>query len=263
MSELDFTVKRYGTDTSGRPIRFTVAMWQAWQGVLADPRVAPFAGKVTIVQSSFMAGAGAAASAGYHDKAGAGDVRTWNLTTAELDTLVRVAREQGIALWRRDATHGGMDPHAHWAAGWDSPVASGIAFQWTEYQANRDGLASRGRDYEWRPSPLVLTPPTKEADTMAVEKKIDRLTAMFKRFRKGELARDKAARVKAQRVASRQIAMLGGVVDTLTELADTDDVTVLKRRIAALRSTVLEHLADDPDVDGVDNPAARTDTQEA
>lgn len=259
----DFTVRRYGTDTSGRPLLFTVAMWQAWQQVLADPRVRPFAARVVLVQGSFMgqAGGGASASAGYHDLGGAGDVRTWNLTRAELDTLVIVAREHGIALWRRDQQHGGMDPHAHWAAGWDHPIAAGIAFQWDEYRADRDGLASRGPDYEWRPSPLVLTPPPAPEDYMATsdaEKKLDKILAgqaeLERLVRQGKSAawqRDK----KAAEVASRQISMLGAVADMLTELDGEVDGVKLNRRVKQIKQTVLDHLADDPDVDGADNPA--------
>lgn len=260
---LDFTVRRYGTDTSGRPLLFTAAFWDTWQRVLADPRVRPFADRVVIVQGSFMAqaGGGASASAGYHDRAGAIDTRTWNLTRAELDTLIIVAREHGIALWRRDQQHGGMNPHAHGAAGWDHPHAAGIAFQWSEYRAGRDGLASRGPDYERRPSPLVLTPPPAPEDYMATsdaEKKLaealDRLERIEGLVRQGKSAswqRDK----KAAEVASRQIAMLGGVVDQLTELAEETDPVKLNRRVKQIKQTVLDHLAADPDVDGADNPA--------
>jgi hypothetical protein len=266
---LDFAVRRYGTDTSGRPIFFTVAMWTTWQLVLTDPRVRPFAHRVVIVQGSFMAraGGGAADSEGYHDQGGSGDVRTWNLTTAELDTLILVARELGIALWRRDATHGGMDPHAHWAAGWDQPISTGIAFQWSEYRAGRDGLATRGPDYEHRPSPLVLTPPTPPEDYMATsdaETKLDRALALLTdihgdldRFKDAEWARDKKAAAKAKAVAARQIEVIGGLVDQLGTLADETDPTKLHRRLKQIRSGLLEHLAADPDVDGADQPAPK------
>ena len=264
---LDFTVRRYGTDTSGRALLFTVAMWQTWQQVLADPRIRPFAARVVLVQGSFMgqAGGGASASAGYHNLGGAGDVRTWNLTRAELDTLVIVARQHGIALWRRDHLHGGMDPHAHWAAGWDHPIAAGIAFQWAEYRAGRDGLASRGPDYERRPTPLVLTPPPVPEDYMATsdaEKKLDKILAnqaeLERLVRQGKSAawqRDKKAAEKAKQVAERQIAVLGSLVDMLTELDDEVDGVKLNRRVRQIKQTVLDHLAADPDVDGADNPA--------
>lgn len=179
MTTPDFTRVRYGTDTSGRPIYMTRYAHAVWLAICADPRVKPFAHKLVVVQGMFMAlvpGGGAAASDGYHDRAGCIDVRTWNLTAAELDTFIRVAREHGWAFWRRDAQHGGMDPHAHGVLGSDSPLTPKAAQQWRDYLAGFNGLASRGRDYEWRPSPLVTKPPTVQAedDDMAVlAEKID------------------------------------------------------------------------------------------
>ena len=52
-----------------------------------------------------------------------------------------------------------MDPHLHLVLGTDSGLAAGAAWQWREYLAGRDGLASRGLDYHPRPDPLVTTPP--------------------------------------------------------------------------------------------------------
>jgi len=158
----DLTVVHYGIDTSDRPILGTAYMVAVWEAILADRRVKPFADRLVIVQGAFMSrvpGGGASASGGYHDLAGCWDIRTWNLTTAELDTFIFVARQYGWAFWRRDKEHGGMDEHAHGVLGTDSPLASGAAQQWRDYLANLDGLASRGRDYEHRPAPLVLTPP--------------------------------------------------------------------------------------------------------
>lgn len=158
----DFTVVRFGTDPSGRPIFGTQFMIDVWNQILADPDVAPFASKVVIVQGAFMervAGGGAAASAGYHDKAGCWDIRTWNLTADELERFIRAARRNGWAFWRRDKLHGGMESHAHGVLGTDQPLAAGAAHQWQQYIAGGDGLASNGPDYEWRPNPLVTTPP--------------------------------------------------------------------------------------------------------
>lgn len=154
----DFTVHNYGTDTSGRPIYLTTYAHNTRTAALA---CLPFGDKVTLVQGAFMArvGGGAAASAGYHDQAGCWDERLWNLTVAEADELIRVYRSHGIACWRRDGEHGGMDPHIHCLLGTDSPLAGGAAIQWQQYLSGHDGLASNGPDYEWRPSPLVTTPP--------------------------------------------------------------------------------------------------------
>jgi hypothetical protein len=158
----DFTVVHYGIDTSDRPILGTAYMVAVWEAILADKRVAPFAAKIVIVQGAFMSrvpGGGASASAGYHDLAGCWDIRTSNLTAAELDAFVYTARCYGWPFWRRDAEHGAMDPHAHGVLGTDSPLAPGAASQWDDYKAGFDGLADDGPDYERRPSPLVLTPP--------------------------------------------------------------------------------------------------------
>ena len=154
-----WTVRRHGTDTSGRGIFATDYMWAWWQGVLADLDFEP-----TIVQGAWMVrnGGGAAASAGYHDGGGTFDLRTWDLTRGQVDQLIRVLRKHGAAAWRRDRQHGGMDPHIHLTLGTDRGLASGARWQWNEYLAGRDGLASGGRDYEWRPDPLVTTPPKED-----------------------------------------------------------------------------------------------------
>lgn len=161
----DFTVIKYGTDTSGRPILMTAYMARVWQQILDDPAVQPFADRLTIVQGAFMerAGGGASASAGVHDKAGCLDVRTWNLNATELEGFIRATRRHGFPFWRRDQRHG-MDPHAHGILGTDHPLDSGAAYQWRQYLDGRNGLANNAPDYEWRPSPLVTTPP--EADDM-------------------------------------------------------------------------------------------------
>lgn len=155
---------RYGTDSSGRPIYMSEYMARVWRQILADPAVAAFADDIVIVQGAWMskAGGGAAASAGYHDRGGCLDTRTWNLTGTQVDTFIRTARRYGFAFWRRDARHGGMDPHAHGVLGTDSDLSTGAGIQWRQYLDGRDGLASNGPDYEWRPSPLVTTPPPED-----------------------------------------------------------------------------------------------------
>ena len=150
-----FTVKRYGTDSSGRPIYMTKYMKQWLDNVLARPKVKPFADKVTIVQGGWMrrAGGGASASEGYHDGGGCLDFRTWNLTTTEVNHLIVAMRLEGAAAWRRDARHG-MDPHIHITLGGDKGMTSGAQNSWYQYVHGYNGLASWGSDYEWRPSPI-------------------------------------------------------------------------------------------------------------
>lgn len=152
----DFSVHRYGTDTSGRAIFMTTYMHNWWERVVEKLGFRP-----TIVQGAFMtrAGGGAAASAGYHDEGGCIDVRVWDLTQKQQRALVHTTRELGAASWVRDAQHGGMDPHCHITLGSDRPLTAGAKNSWASYIAGRDGLASNGPDYEWRPHPLVTKPP--------------------------------------------------------------------------------------------------------
>lgn len=271
-----FVVRQRGVDSSGRPILATDFFWVVWCALLSDKRLASFADRIVIVQGSFMAraGGGAAESAGYHDLAGAVDTRVWNLTRHERDLLWAVAAEYGIWFWERGpaAYMGGMDEHGHGIAGWDYPCSEGVKAQWRAAVGRRDGLAGNGPDYMHRPHPVVLYPPTdlltqedymESADAKnrfdRLEKAVDDLTDLVAQGKNASWKRDK----KASEMASRQVAMLGGVVDALTELATEEDLDKVRKRLGALRKTVLEHLAADPDVDGADNPAAEATTQES
>ena len=155
----DFTVAPRGIYSSGRPILMSQFMAD-WFAAVVDR----LGWEPTILQGAWMSrvpGGGAAASSGYHDFGGCLDLRTRDLAPAKVDHLVRVLRRCGAAAWRRDQQHGGMDPHLHFVLGADADLADGALFQWADYQRNLNGLSgsSRGPDYEWRPSPLVLTPP--------------------------------------------------------------------------------------------------------
>lgn len=158
----DYRVSRIGTDPNGRPLLMTTYMRLWWADVCEDLGYTP-----TITQGAFMAraGGGAAASAGYHDLAGCLDLRVWDQSAARVEQIIRTLRRHGAAAWLRDAKHGGMDPHIHLVLGSDHPLTSGAASQWRAYVVGRDGLASNGPDYHWRPRPLVLEPP-KEIDDM-------------------------------------------------------------------------------------------------
>jgi len=157
----DYTVKTYGTDSSGRAIYMTVYMHDWWESVVKILGFRP-----TIVQGAFMVrnGGGAKNSDGAHDQGGSVDVRTWDLTKVQINKLVKVTRQQGAASWRRDKSylHGGMDEHCHITLGSDSPLSSMAKTLWSSYLGDGDGLVGSRPDYEWRPKPLVTTPP--EAD---------------------------------------------------------------------------------------------------
>ena len=60
----DYTVRQYGTDSSGRPVYMSAYMHDWWEQVCDELGFEP-----TIVQGAHMAraGGGASASAGFHD----------------------------------------------------------------------------------------------------------------------------------------------------------------------------------------------------
>lgn len=260
----DWTVARRGTDTSGRGIFASAFFWFVWLRMLADPRLAAFRDRIVVVQGPWMVknGGGAVASAGYHDRGGCIDVRTWNLTLAEQAIFWAVAAEYGFWFWKRDPdpAHGGMDEHGHAIAGWDRDLAAGAAIQWTQAKNRRDGLSRNGPDYMKRPGPLVEFPPDHllQEDDMFEEadrRRLERIERGFSTFRSKEGERDKRAAEKAKEVAKRQIALLGGLVDQLGEIANDTTDAATKRQVAGLKSAILAALAADPDVDGPDNPA--------
>lgn len=267
----DLTVVHYGTDSSGRGIYMTQWMIDVYEAIKKMPAVAPFAWKLVIVQGAFMTrnGGGASTSAGYHDQAGCLDIRTWNLTTAEVDAFVVASRKAAFAFWRRDlsAARGGMDAHLHGVLGTDKPLASGASSQWQQYLNGRSGLASNGPDYEWRPHPLVTETPNDilQEDYLmsdAAEKKLDQLIALAKdtnsdlaTFRTQEQNRDKKARVKAQESKKQLVAAIAGVVDTLVEIDAKVSDDASRKQLNKVKKQLLDALADDPDVDGADAPA--------
>lgn len=267
----DFTVVKYGIDSSGRSIWMTRWMVLVFQAILKHPQIAPFAYKITVVQGAFMVrnGGGADASAGYHDQGGCIDIRTWNLTTAELDIFIKVARMFGFAFWRRDESylHGGMDPHAHGTLGSDSPLSSGASVSWGSYVGNGDGLAGGRPDYEWRPKPLVLVPPDSllQEDYLmsdAAQAKLDQIIKSvanidkdLETFRTNSFKRDKLAAQKARESKAALVSKIGGVMDILIEINNKVDDPALKKQVSAAFASLKTALTEDPDVDGAENPA--------
>lgn len=149
------TPVRVGTDANGRPVLMSRRMRRQWRRLCRRLGFSP-----TILQGAYMAqaGGGADASAGYHDGGGCLDLRVWDLTASKQERLIRAGRAMGWAVWLRDQRHG-MDPHFHILLGCDVDKAYGASKQWTQYLNGRDGLASNGPDYHWRPDPLVTVPP--------------------------------------------------------------------------------------------------------
>lgn len=91
------------------------------------------------------------ASGSTHDGGGAFDLRTWNLPADKLEPLVVALRRRGVCAWKRDKDHGGFDPHIHGIDRYEPGLSSGARWQVAEYDAGRDGLDARGRDYHPRP----------------------------------------------------------------------------------------------------------------
>lgn len=156
------TVIQRGTDSSGRAIKASADFWAVWDQCCDVLGFTP-----TIVQGGWVGSSGAAASADTH-AGDAFDIRLWDRTAAECDQMIRVFRSHAIAYWERYESQG-FDLHAHMVPGpWAHPSGQALS-QWQDYLNGRNGLASHGADYHWRPSPLVTTPP--EADDMPYSEK--------------------------------------------------------------------------------------------
>lgn len=221
----DFSVHSYGTDSSGRTIYLTAFMHDWYEA-----RCAAVGFRPTIVQGGFMTrnGGGADDSSGAHDQGGCIDVRTRDLTEAQIDAWVRETRDHGGATYRRDLTpkHGGMDAHAHTTLGADRPLSPMASLLWTSYLAGGDALAAGpGRpagapDYEYRPNPLVLIPPPE--DDMPYSEK--QLTEIMRAAVKAELE-PVADDLKAQAKRVRQAVM--GILRDIR--AKTKDPEILAR----------------------------------
>jgi hypothetical protein len=159
----DFTVHQYGTDAFVRPLWMTVFMHDWFEAYVAELGWRP-----RILQGCFMErlGGGASASDGAHDKGKCLDLETAGRTTAEIDRMVMLSRKRGAGGYRRDRTraHGSMVPHMHLTLGADEPGSPMAEILWLSYISGGDGLGIQPPqpDYEWRPDPLVLTPPPED-----------------------------------------------------------------------------------------------------
>jgi hypothetical protein len=163
----DFTVVKYGLDLYGRPVLMTAYMRDWFEGYCYELGWIP-----RIAQGAYMSqlGGGAIASQGAHDLGKCLDLETKGRSTAEIDLMVKTARDGGAGAYRRDDTwrHGSMPQHMHLTLGSDAPGSPMADTLWASYLGGGDGLAIEPPqpDYEWRPSPLVLTPPADWSDDM-------------------------------------------------------------------------------------------------
>lgn len=156
-AEAQWRVVEHGRTPGGTPILMTWYAARCWEGVVKRLGWRP-----VIVQGSFRArqGGGASASAGTHDRAGAIDIRTRGLSSAQKSEVIRVLRRCGWAAWVRYPSQGFDEEHVHAVLIVDRPMSSGTAVQVREYVAGGDGLKGTRRDYHPRPDPLVTVPPT-------------------------------------------------------------------------------------------------------
>lgn len=216
----DFTVKQYGTDTSGRPIFMTAFMADWWEAVVRELGFRP-----TIVQGAWMvrAGGGATESAGYHDGGGCLDIRTWDRTQTQVEAIIRATRWTGAGSWVRDKTprRGGMDPHIHLVLGSDDGLSGGAAWQWLNYINGGDGLSSGGRDYHPRPNPLVTEPP--EDDMPLTDEDVQRVArAVRAELAEGDRVRYQRLRDQIKRMAKSTRERDKALADQLEALVEDE-----------------------------------------
>ena len=141
-----------GTDSSGRPILLSRRVKLQFELAVEEANIPHRT--VEIVQGAYMKGIGADASGTTHDRAGAFDTRTWDLTDNQIERLIRAGRRWGFYVWLRNEEHGGMEEHMHWGSIGEPGRTMALIIQGWAYRAGFDGLASRGRDYHWRPQKI-------------------------------------------------------------------------------------------------------------
>lgn len=146
----------HGVDSSGRPLYLSNDTKSRLDQIFDDIGWLP-----TITQGEYMlrAGGGADDSSGFHNFRCCDDFRIWDHTDSEMDEFINAASKVGLQGWRRDAAHGGMDPHCHAVAcGPHEDASSGAIAQMASVARGGDGLSPEGSDYErkYRKLPLVL-----------------------------------------------------------------------------------------------------------
>jgi hypothetical protein len=178
------TILSFGKDSSGRPIRMTARMKQAFDKACDQSGVTP-----DIVQGAYMGSSGAAASAGTHQLSGCLDLRTWNLTTDQRNRWMHAARSIGWAAWYRTSSQG-FDPHMHVLLLGEKEMHADARAQEEQYRQGLNGLASRGRDDFWRPDPIP-TYQYQEKDEQMTQDDIDKIAvAVVKRLLGADLTPD-------------------------------------------------------------------------
>lgn len=157
------TVVQRGTDTSGRALKLSQAMWDVLDD-LADELDFEF----TIVKGGYLPGDDLSSTTHMGD---AVDIRLRDKTPTERALIIKGMNARGIAYWERYPSQG-FDLHGHGVPGrWASPSPSALA-QFDDLVNGKNGLKGHGPDYHDR-SNFVKTPPNKEKPEMnAAETKL-------------------------------------------------------------------------------------------
>lgn len=103
--------------------------------------------ELTIIQGSYNSGV--SASAGTHDGGGAVDLSAW-----DWERKCRILRQEGWAAWHRPTIPRLWNEHIHGIQYDNKRLSSGAQSQVTQYYRGYNGLASWGKDYQWRPNPI-------------------------------------------------------------------------------------------------------------
>lgn len=124
---------------------------EAANTLLRSKRYGSETSDIYLVQGSYNGG-GVAASAGTHDGGGAGDVTAHNYKNR-----IKVLRLLGCAAWYRPTIKNLWSAHIHFIVIGDNTASWGAKSQVADYKANRNGLANKGRDEDWRPLNVNIT----------------------------------------------------------------------------------------------------------
>ena len=123
------------------------------QALLAAEKILGY--PLTIVQGSYRAGNGPAASAGTHDGGGVVDLLSW-----DWENKVRALRTVGFAAWRRTPDQGRWREHIHAVLIGNQKLSPSAARQVESYKRHRDGLKGDGPDlFPFHPDGVVFHMP--------------------------------------------------------------------------------------------------------
>lgn len=242
-----FEVITRGVDSSGRTVRGTRQNFEFFDRVNAEAA----GGILVIVQGSFSF---ASASAGTHSKAMCMDYRTWNLTSAVRERVVRRGRDLMGTMWYR-TTADGFDPHIHNNLIGDWPAHWTALNQVADYRKGLNGLANKNRDRNpYRPKKITNYIYLGDDDMYFEKEDRERLIRIEKALQK-EKRRDQreAARDKAR--FQRMVSALGSQADQLTLLINKTKDDATKNELRKMKEAILLQLKNDPDVREMDNPS--------